>query len=173
MQGFVCALQESVSSVLCKFWQLYGGFNEYLLQEELCHTQVCFTQSPCHWGRPLLTHTSTGDSQTEFWLSFCGVSWSWCIQGLFELSERLWHVRGLSLSVTLPLLPSCWGFSFALGCGVSFMGGIQYSPVNVCSAASCNFGVLTGKDECTSFYYTILKSQSLWLCGSQQSVENS
>ena len=24
-QGFVCALQESVSPVLCKFWQLYGG----------------------------------------------------------------------------------------------------------------------------------------------------
>ena len=24
-QGFVCALQESVSPVLCKFWQLYDG----------------------------------------------------------------------------------------------------------------------------------------------------
>ena len=24
-QGFVCVLQESVSPVLCKFWQLYGG----------------------------------------------------------------------------------------------------------------------------------------------------
>ena len=24
-QGFVCALQESVSPVLCKFWQFYGG----------------------------------------------------------------------------------------------------------------------------------------------------
>ena len=26
-QAFVCALQESVSPVLCKFWQLYGGVN--------------------------------------------------------------------------------------------------------------------------------------------------
>ena len=26
-QGFVCALQESVSPVLCKFWWLYGGIN--------------------------------------------------------------------------------------------------------------------------------------------------
>ena len=26
-QGFVCALQESVSPVLCKFWWLYGGVN--------------------------------------------------------------------------------------------------------------------------------------------------
>ena len=33
--------------VLCKFWQLYGGVNGDLLQEGLCHAQVCCTQSPC------------------------------------------------------------------------------------------------------------------------------
>ena len=32
--------------VLCKFWQLYGRVNGNLLQEGLCHTQVCCTQSP-------------------------------------------------------------------------------------------------------------------------------
>ena len=32
-QGSVCALQESVSQVLCKFWWLYGGVNGDLLQE--------------------------------------------------------------------------------------------------------------------------------------------
>ena len=37
-QGFVCALQESVSPFLCKFWQLYCGVNGDLLQEGLCHT---------------------------------------------------------------------------------------------------------------------------------------
>ena len=31
---------------LCKFWQLYGGVNGDLLQEGLCHTEVCCTQSP-------------------------------------------------------------------------------------------------------------------------------
>ena len=41
-----------------------------------------------------------------------------------------------------PLLPSCCGFSFALGCGVSFSDGIQHSPVNSCSAASYSLGVL-------------------------------
>ena len=51
--------------VLCKFWQLYGGFNGNLLQEGLCHTQVCCTQSPCPCGRLLLTCTSTGDPQTQ------------------------------------------------------------------------------------------------------------
>ena len=67
-QGLVCALQESVSPVLCKFWRLYGEANDDLLQEGLCHTQVCCTQRPCPAG-PLLIRTSTGDTQTQFWLS--------------------------------------------------------------------------------------------------------
>ena len=63
-QGFVCALQGSVSPVLCKFWQLYGGVHGDLQQEGLCHTQVYCTQSPCPCSRPLLTQTPTGDTQT-------------------------------------------------------------------------------------------------------------
>ena len=42
--------------VLYKFWRLYDEVNDNLLQEGLCHTQVCCTQSPCPCGRPLLTH---------------------------------------------------------------------------------------------------------------------
>ena len=61
--------------VLCKFWWVYGGVNGDLLQESLCHTQVCCTQSPCPCSRPLLTHTFSGDSQTHFWLSLCGGLW--------------------------------------------------------------------------------------------------
>ena len=71
--------------VLCKFWQLYRGINGDL-QEALCHTQVCCTQSPCPCGSPLLTHTSIGDAQTEFCLSLCGVPGSWCTQRFFEPS---------------------------------------------------------------------------------------
>ena len=66
--------------VLCKFWQLCGGVNGDLLQEGLCHTQVCCTQSPCPCGSPLLTCTSTGDAQTQFCLTLCGVPGSWCAQ---------------------------------------------------------------------------------------------
>ena len=106
--------------------------------------------------RPLPNHTSTGDAQTQFCLSLCGVPGSWCTQGLFEPSERLWQEWGLILNVILPRLPSCWGFSFALECGVSCFGGIQHSPVDSCSAASCNFGVLA-EDERTSLYSTILE----------------
>ena len=75
-QCSVCALQESVSPVLCKFWQLYGGVNGDLLQEGIHHTQVCCTQPPCPCSRSLLTCTSTGDTLTQFCLSLCGVSGS-------------------------------------------------------------------------------------------------
>ena len=68
---------------------------------------------------------------------------------LFELSEHLWWVWGLFLNAISPLLPSCWGFSFVLGHGVSFFGGIQHSLVDGCSVVSYNFGILTGEDEPT------------------------
>ena len=88
-QGSVCALPESVSPVLCKFWPLYDGVKDDLLQESLCHIQVCCTQSHCPCSSPLLTRTSIGDTQAQFCLSLCGVSGSWCAQGLFEPSEHL------------------------------------------------------------------------------------
>ena len=68
-QGSVCALQDSVTPVLCKFWWLYDGVNGDLLQEGLCHTQVSCNQSPCPCSCPLLTRTSAGDTQTQFWLN--------------------------------------------------------------------------------------------------------
>ena len=120
-QDFVCALQEPVSPVLCMFWWLYGEVNGDLLQEGLCYTLACCTQSPCPWSRPLLTHTSTGDTQT-----LKGRSGSVSVESpgvhkiLFEPFECLWWVWGLILNMISPLLPSCWGFSFALGHGVYF-----------------------------------------------------
>ena len=56
--------------VLYKLWQLYSGVNGDLLQEDFCHTH---TQSPCPCSRPLPTRTSTGDAQTLFCPSLCGV----------------------------------------------------------------------------------------------------
>jgi len=55
----------------------------------------------------------------------------------------------------LPFLLSFWGFSFALGLWGIFFAGIQHSPVDDCSAVSCNFGVLAGENEHTFFYFTI------------------
>ena len=48
--SFFLCLPRICLLVLCKFWQLYGGVNGDLLQEDLCHTH---TQSPCPCGRPL------------------------------------------------------------------------------------------------------------------------
>ena len=132
--------------VLCKFWHLYGGVNGDLLQEGLCHTQVCFIQGPCPCGSPLLTHTTTGDTQTQFCLSLCGVPESWCAQSLFEPSEHLWKEWGLILNMNSSLLPSCWGL-FALGRGVS-----PYS----CSSANR----LTGVSQETYWGFTRVKD---WL----------
>ena len=56
-----------------------------------------------------------GDTQTHFLLSLCGISGSWCSQGLFEPSEHLWQEWGLILNVITPLLLSGWGLLFALG----------------------------------------------------------
>ena len=89
-QAFLFVPSKSLFPVLCKFWWLYGGVNGDLLQESLCHTQVCCTQNPCPCGSPLLTYTSTGDTQIQFCLSLCGVSGSYCAQGFFEHSEHLW-----------------------------------------------------------------------------------
>ena len=58
--------------VLYKFRQLYGVVNGDLLQEGLCHTQVCCTQSLCPCGSPQLTCTSTRDAQTQLCLSLWG-----------------------------------------------------------------------------------------------------
>ena len=43
------------------------------------------------------------------------------------------------------------GLLFCLGCGLSFFGGIQHSPVDDCTGASSDFGVLTGVGEHKSY----------------------
>ena len=152
-QGFVCALQNSVPPVLCKFWWLYGGVNGNLLHEGLCHTQVCI-QSPCPaaghcW--PIPPQETLKSRSGSVSVGSPGVD-----KFLFEPSKPLWLVWGFILNVISPLLPSSSGFSFALGCEVAFCGGIQHSPVDNCSAANSNFGGLTWEDDHTSFFYSTI-----------------
>ena len=120
-KGFVCALQEPVSPILCKFWWLYGGVNGDLLQASLCHTQVCCTQSPC-LCRPLLTCTSAGDTQVLKGRSgSVSVGSHSAHKVLFEPSECLWQVWHLILNhdfapptilLGLLLCPWTWGICF-------------------------------------------------------------
>ena len=128
-------------------------------------TQVCWSQSPCPCSRPLLIHAYTGDTHALKGRSgsvSVGPPGPGAHKVLFEPSKLLRWVWGLILNAILPLLPSCWGFSFTLEHGVSFFGGTQHSPINGCSAVSRNFGVLT-EDE-TSFYSTILSSSMYVVC---------
>ena len=92
-QVFICALQESVSPGLCKFWWLCGRVNGNFLKKGLCHIQVCCTQRPHPCGRTLLTHTSAGDIQTLKGRSGSVSVWSPGVHKvLFEPSECLWWV---------------------------------------------------------------------------------
>ena len=58
-QVSVFAHQEFVSQSCLSSDGFYGIINGHLLQEGLCHTQVCCTQSPCPCSRPLFTRTFT------------------------------------------------------------------------------------------------------------------
>ena len=125
IQSFVCALQESVSQILCKFWWLYGGVNGTLLQEGYAIPRSAALRAPASaagdcWPTPLqeaLKHSKAVLAQS---VGFSGVH-----KVSFVPSEHLWRAWGLILNMISLLLPSCWGFSFALGHGVSFFGGIH------------------------------------------------
>ena len=104
----------------------------------------CCSQSPCPHGRPLppqeiLKHSKSGLVQS-LWGLWVLVHTRFCLSSL--------SISGgygvLIINEILPLLLSCWGFSFALGHGLPFFGGVQHSSVDGCPAASCSFGGLAG-----------------------------
>ena len=84
------------------------------------YVKVCCCQSPCSYGRPLLTHASTGDTQTLKGRSYSvseGPLGPGALKVLFEPSKHLWQVWGLILNGTSPLLQSYWGFLLGLHTG--------------------------------------------------------
>ena len=137
--GFVCALQESVSPVLCKFWQLYVWVNGDLLQEGLCHTEVYCTQSPWPCGKPLLMHSSAEDIQTLKRLSgsvYVGVSW--CMQGFVWALQASLLGMGFDSKCTftpptillgLLLCPWAWGIFFLVGSKILLLMVVQQQVV--------------------------------------------
>ena len=74
---FCCALQETISQSCVSSSSSMVGLmvtsskRAYAIPKSASpsHTHVCFTQSPCPCDSPLLTYTSTGDTQTQFCLS--------------------------------------------------------------------------------------------------------
>ena len=113
-------------------------------------------QSPCPCGRPWLTRTSAGDTQTlKSRSGSVPVGSPGAHKVFFEPSKHHWRGWGLSINMILPPVLS-WGFSFAHGSGIIFLVGSNILLLMVVQQPSCNFGVLTGEDEYTSFYSTIL-----------------
>ena len=108
--------------VLCN-----GEVTGDLLQEGLCHTQVCCIQSPCPCGSPLLTRTSTGEAQTQYCLCLCGSLGSGCAQGLFEPSEHLWGEGGLILTMNSPLYHLAWASPLPSGVGYLLTAPVLHS----------------------------------------------
>ena len=114
--SFCCALQESISQSYVSSGRSIVGLMMTSSKRSYPHSEpLSLWQATAN----SYCQVSTGDTQTQFCLSLCGVPGSWCTQGWFEPSERLWQEQDLILNVNSPLLLSCWGFSFALGCGVS------------------------------------------------------
>ena len=62
---------------------------------------------PCPCGSPLLTRTSTGDAQTQFCLSSCGVPGAWCTQGLFGPLSVVFILKAPQPTQAPDWLPVC------------------------------------------------------------------
>ena len=80
-----------------------------------------------------------------------GGAWWAAVYGVAQSRTRL---KRLSNSSSHHLVrASC----LPLDMGYPFFGGIQHSPVDCCCfEVSCNFGVLAGEDDHTSFYSAII-----------------
>ena len=113
---FCLCLPRVCFPVLCKFWRLYGGLMLTSSKRAYAIPMSAEPRAPVPvaghcWPMPLqeiLKHSKAGLAQF-LWGLLVGTRF-FC-----EPSEHLWWVWGLILNVILPLLPSCWGFSFALG----------------------------------------------------------
>ena len=96
----------------------------------------------------------------QLWLSLL---WGHCLfllgPGVHKIllvpSKSLFQVWGLILTWFHPsyCLSAASTLSLDVGC---LFGRFQNDSINDCSAANCGLGVLSGEDECVSFYFTIL-----------------
>ena len=77
----VCALQESVSTGLCKFWRLYGGLMVTSWRRLMPYSWLLHPVSLPLWQvtADLCLLMRYSNTQRQVWLSLCGISW--CAQG--------------------------------------------------------------------------------------------
>ena len=119
-QGSVCAPQESIFQPCVSSGSSMVGLMATSSKRACTIPKSAAPRVPVPtadhcWPAPpqeTLRHSSVSDSEGPG---------SRCTQALLEPSEHLWREWGLILNANLPLLPSCWGCSFATGCGVSLL----------------------------------------------------
>ena len=92
---------------------------------------------------------------------------SWCIEGFVCALQA--SLSGMKFYFKLDCAPPTFLFQLLLcpwTCSIAFFGGIQHSPVDGCSAAGCDFGILAGEGEHMSFYSAILegKNFAVFIC---------
>ena len=117
-QGFVCVLQESVSQSCVTSVDSMVGLMVTSSKRAYAIPRSAVPRAPVPaavhcWPIPLqetLKHSS-GSVSVE---SLGPCSYKVCLS-----PQHFCWVWGLILNAISQLLPSCWGFSFALGCGVS------------------------------------------------------
>ena len=156
--SFVCTLQESVFPFPCNC-QLYGEVNSNLPKRAYAIPRSAVLRAPPHVaGRPLVTCTSSGDTQTlkgrsgSFSVGSLGMHKVFLNPLSISCGKRF-HSKRHFVPLTI-----FWGF-FALGHVVSFFGGIQHSAVDRALVQQL-FVILefslAGEDKHTSFYSVIL-----------------
>ena len=82
-----------------------------------------------HW-RPMPPQETLKHSKSDLVQTLCGLWLLLCTRVAWALLACLMY-RGFDSQCNLPLLSSCWGFSFTLRHGASISGGIQHSSSKV------------------------------------------
>ena len=118
---------------------------------------------------PLPPQETLKHSQAGLAASIVGITvpfrGSWCIEGLVGALQA--SLSGMRFYFKLDCAPPTFLFQLLL-CpwtwGIDFLGGIQHSPVDGCSAASCDFCILARENERMSFYSAILEGKKSAAC---------
>ena len=151
MHSFVCASKTGVSfSPVPR-----KTCNQILLTLKARFPGNC--QSLCQIVR--LRSLTWGSEPLQQYENFFGIT---VLSSLGHPSSK-YDIFDFIVIVLLP--PSCYGFFFVFGRGVSFFGGFQCPPVDSCSVAGRTSGAFAGGDELMPLYSAILnRKSSLLIC---------
>ena len=118
IEGSVCAQQESISQSCVSSGSSMVGIMATSSKRAYVISRSAAPRAPAPWQATADLYLHRRHSDTVLSQSLGGL----CVLVHTRLFWALWTPRrewGLILNANSPLLPSCWVFSFAFGCGVS------------------------------------------------------